>query len=257
MRLIRPVIIAFSMFSSIPMPKLAWDKDNMRYMLPALPLIGLLCGALIMLWLWLSKIIGFAVFLRAAGLTIIPVVLTGGIHLDGFADTVDALSSHAPQEKKREILKDPRSGAFAMIALASYFLLYFALCTELDSSPNTVYLLTMIYIFSRSLCALSVIVFPSAGKPGLLTTFKESAADKPAAIMLLIETIIFATLILYIHLITGLVMLITALIAFIHLYRMSQREFGGISGDLAGYFLQICEIAMVFALVIAEKVTVF
>ena len=44
MKLIRPVIMAFSMFSSIPMPKIDWDQENMRYMLPALPLIGMVCG---------------------------------------------------------------------------------------------------------------------------------------------------------------------------------------------------------------------
>ena len=143
-----------------------------------------------------------------------------------------------------------------MIALVSYFLLYFALCTELDSSRTTIYLLTMIYLFSRSLCALSVIVFPSSDQKGLLTTFKESAACKRGAILLLVEALIFAVTILFIHWFSGLLMLFVALVSFIYLYRISIKQFGGMSGDLAGYFLQICEIAMLFALVIAEKVTV-
>ena len=44
---------------------------------------------------------------KAAGFCLIPVWVTGGIHLDGYADTCDALSSYGDREKKLEILKDP------------------------------------------------------------------------------------------------------------------------------------------------------
>ena len=63
---------------------------------------------------------------QAAGFALIPVWITGGIHLDGYADTCDALSSYGDREKKLEILKDPHCGAFAVIRLCSYFLAYFA-----------------------------------------------------------------------------------------------------------------------------------
>lgn len=59
----------------------------------------------------------------AAVMTMIPVAVTGGIHLDGFADTIDAVSSYKDREKKLEILKDPHTGAFAVIGLCAYFLL--------------------------------------------------------------------------------------------------------------------------------------
>ena len=61
------------------------------------------------------KVLGCGLFLQAAGFTLLPVVVTGGIHLDGFGDTLDALASHAEPERKREILKDPRAGIFAVI----------------------------------------------------------------------------------------------------------------------------------------------
>ncbi len=62
---------------------------------------------------------------RRRGFALIPVWITGGIHLDGYADTCDALSSYGDREKKLEILKDPHCGAFAVIRLCSYFLAYF------------------------------------------------------------------------------------------------------------------------------------
>ena len=58
----------------------------------------------------------------AIAMALIPVIVSGGIHLDGFADTVDALSSYGDREKKLEILKDPNTGAFAVIGLCVYFL---------------------------------------------------------------------------------------------------------------------------------------
>ena len=74
--------------------------------------------------------------LQAAGFCLIPVAATGGIHLDGYADTSDALSSYGDREKKLAILKDPHCGAFAVIRLCGYFVLYFALCACLRFTPR-------------------------------------------------------------------------------------------------------------------------
>lgn len=49
-------------------------------------------------------------------LVLIPIFITGGIHLDGFLDTQDALSSYQPMERRLEILKDSHAGAFAIIS---------------------------------------------------------------------------------------------------------------------------------------------
>ena len=60
-----------------------------------------------------------------------PAAVTGGIHLDGYCDTVDALASHGTPARRQEILKDPHIGAFGVIRLCGYFLLSFALWTTL------------------------------------------------------------------------------------------------------------------------------
>jgi len=39
MKLLRPIVLAFSVFSRIPVPEVAWDEENMRYMICALPLV--------------------------------------------------------------------------------------------------------------------------------------------------------------------------------------------------------------------------
>ena len=91
------------MFSALPMPQFDWNEKNMRYALCAFPLVGVVCGAL---WC-VCGVLPLPAVARAAGFCLVPVWVTGGIHLDGYADTCDALSSYGDTAKKLEILKDP------------------------------------------------------------------------------------------------------------------------------------------------------
>ena len=134
MIVLETIAVAFAMFSAIPVPQPVWGPRNMRYALCALPLIGVVIGLAQALWLIAANWLCMPEMLRGAGLCLIPVLLTGGIHLDGYADTSDALASCAPPEKKQEILKDPRCGAFAVIRLGVWFVASFALCTAVPGS---------------------------------------------------------------------------------------------------------------------------
>lgn len=106
MKCLESLIVAFSMYSKIPMPQITWTKENMKNTLCYFPLIGAVIGALLWLWYWLCGIAGFGVMLQAAVAVLIQVLVTGGIHLDGFLDTSDALSSWQTAERRLEILKD-------------------------------------------------------------------------------------------------------------------------------------------------------
>ena len=99
------------------MPNVEWKPESMRYMMCFFPLVGVVIGLLLAGWVWLSGALGFGAILRGAGSVLIPAAVSGGIHLDGFADTCDALASNAGPERRGEILKDPHTGAFAVIGL--------------------------------------------------------------------------------------------------------------------------------------------
>ena len=103
------ILVAFAMFSAIPLPRVDWNGRNMRYALCAFPLVGAVCGGLWWGWAWVCGWLGAPELLRGAGFCLIPALVTGGIHLDGCADTWDALASCAPPEKKQEILKIGRA----------------------------------------------------------------------------------------------------------------------------------------------------
>ena len=59
-------------------------------------------------------------------MVVAPIIITGGIHMDGFLDTQDALGSYQPRERRLEILKDSHAGAFAIISCAVYLMMYVA-----------------------------------------------------------------------------------------------------------------------------------
>jgi adenosylcobinamide-GDP ribazoletransferase len=234
--IVRGIITAFAMFSQIPMPKVDWDKINMKYTLAALPLVGAVIGGLC--WVWL-KFSSLGIILTASVMTFIPVLITGGIHLDGFADTVDALSSHAPPEKKREILKDPHTGAFAVIWTAIYLIVFFALCTEIKLT----YAIITVPIMSRCAGAFCGIVFKSSSKGVFLYTLKSSASKISIAVLILlfVAGAIFAP-------ISALFMIICGF----YIYHISKKEFGGMSGDLAGFLISICEIFGMAGIVLCQ-----
>ncbi len=250
MNLLRSIWMAFSMFSRFPTPKVEWEADSMAYMLAAFPLVGCVIGLLLWAWIWVCGALSLGTALYAAGLTLIPVAATGGIHLDGFCDVVDALASHGDKKRKRAILKDPHAGAFAVIGVCAYMLMYFALCTEL--APKRGVLLCLAHVLARAVSGLAGLCFPTAGS-GLLHTFSQSAKKKASAGILLGWFVLGVAAASLLHPATGLAMGASALACAGGVYRMSVRQFGGMSGDLAGYLLQSGELIMLFSIVCIGK----
>ena len=68
--------------------------------------MGAAVGLLLALWAALAQWLGLGAAVTAAGCLAVPLLVTGGIHLDGFCDTADALASHQSRERKLEILKE-------------------------------------------------------------------------------------------------------------------------------------------------------
>ncbi len=249
-KLINSLLIAFAMYSKIPTPRADWEKENMRYVMCCFPLVGVVIGALVCGWSWFGGFAGLKDGLRAAGYVLIPVFVTGGIHLDGFLDTSDALHSYAPTERKLEILKDSHAGAFAIICGCGLFIANFGLWSQV--SVHGARALALGYVMSRCLSGWSVAVFPCAKDNGLAATFQDAAHRKAVAVVCGVELI-------GVLLVGGLLipretvcMALAAGLTLVWYGRMAKRQFGGITGDLAGWFLQMCECLMALFVVVGE-----
>ena len=245
--IINGFLIAVSMYSKIPMPKVEWNKQNMKYALCFFPVVGLIIGALFYGWSEVCYICGFDQTIFALVGAVIPIIITGGIHMDGFMDTADALHSYEKKEKKLEILRDPHVGAFAVIAVICYFFLYGAGLT-LIWKKNQLLLLGLSFIISRTLSGMGLVWFPAAKKDGTLYSFSSAAHKKTVRVVLTVLLALCFISAVMIHPIIGAVMALAAMWVWTYYYYMSKKQFGGITGDLAGYFLCLCELSSVLVI---------
>ena len=155
------------------------------------------------------------------------------------------LSSYGDREKKLEILKDPHCGAFAVIRLCSYFAAYLALCACVDFTPRVGLCWTLALVLERALSGLAVASFPMAKNTGLAHTFA-TAADRTTVrrVLMVLAALLSAALLA----LGGWALVLAAVLVFARYYVVSDKQFGGITGDLAGWFLQKAELWMLAAL---------
>lgn len=263
-------IIAISMYSKIPMPTVEWTRERMSYVMCFFPVVGLIQGVLFGLWFYGGlKIFMLSPVTVALAGACIPVLITGGIHMDGFVDTVDALHSYGDRARKLQILKDPHLGAFALIYLAVYMFLYLGAVYEYAVLVNTwagktnpvLYgLPVLVFVMERVFSGLSVVCLPSAKKDGLAAGFAQTAKKKFDRAVLALWLVLCAGAGLAAWVmgfkgagcLTGVIGAAQLLILW-RCCKMAMKEFGGLTGDLAGYFLQICELASLWLLVIFIK----
>ena len=241
---INGLIIAVGMYSRIPMPKVEWNKKNMQYAICFFPVVGVMIGVLLYAWSVLCSACGFGQVCFGLIGTVLPITVTGGIHLDGFLDTADALHSYAKKEKKLEILRDPHVGAFAVVSGICFMMMYCA-GLVLIWKKEQLLLLGLSFVMSRTLSGMGMVWFPAAKKDGVLYSFASMAKKRTVRVVLaVVLALCFITAVLIQPLI-GAVGSLAVMWVWTYYYYMSIKQLDGITGDLAGYFLCLCELVCV------------
>ncbi len=240
--LFESLLITLSMYSILPVHAPNWNEKNLRNAFVFFPFVGLLCGGV--LWLiWIAcefLQIGAALF-GVVGV-VASVAITGGIHLDGFCDTTDALCSRRTREEKLRILKDPNCGPFAVFWVVLVLLLQFGAYVQLYSTQSRRILGLLLggFVLSRCLSGLSVAAFPSAPTSSLGKTFG-NAAGKHVIVILLLEFVLTEVLLVFFYHWFALLLTQLVLLVFFWFQKMQKKQFGGMTGDLAGFFLIVAE----------------
>ena len=117
MSILRSILISLSLYSRVPVPVFTWDEKDVSHAIAFLPLTGILIGALSFVVIRISGAARIPVPVAVILLSLVPLLVTGGFHLDGFMDVTDARRSYLGRERKLQIMKDPHIGAFAVIGL--------------------------------------------------------------------------------------------------------------------------------------------
>ncbi|PKM81831.1 MAG: adenosylcobinamide-GDP ribazoletransferase [Firmicutes bacterium HGW-Firmicutes-14] len=203
-----------------------------------------LAGAIIGLFLYAVSAIGGKLFphsVTAAFLIIAGVIVSGGLHLDGFMDSMDGLFSGRTRERKLEIMKDSRAGSFGVIGVVCLFLLKFVFFIELLNSGKVGWLFA-VPVFSRWAMVYAIRFFPYLRLEGLGNPYSDHTGNREFGL---------ATVIMAVTLILALrekAAVFLPLIPVIHLFsdRVS-RSLGGLTGDIYGTIAETMEAAGLIA----------
>ena len=253
MKIFRWLAVTFSMYSKIPMPRFEWKDDDMAHSLNFFPVVGAVIGGVICLLNCISPICELPVAVRIMLTILIPIIITGGFHVDGFMDTEDAMNSYASKEKKLEILKDSHIGAFAVISLVKWLLAYVSAITAILLSKRfnlkLCVILGMTFVISRGLSGLTSILFQKAKKTGML--YEETKNKQKGTVgCLTVQLILASVAVLYINIFYGAVVLVAFALYTLYYHYKVYKEFGGVTGDTAGFFLTTSEVVSAVMLAI-------
>ncbi len=240
MKILKSIAVAFSMYSKIPMPRFEWASSDMKYHLIFFPWIGAVIAGLEFLFKMFADAFALPKLVFTLIAVAIPLIVTGGFHLDGYMDTSDALSSYQSREKRLEILKDPHIGAFSVIRLCTYGLVLIAAVYSMDN--RAFYAWICMFFVARAVSGICVIRYKKAKTSGLLKTEADTAADKIVVILLGIQTVVVAIIAGVLFSYTWDACLAALVVAILYYVYTAYTKFGGITGDLAGWFLCIAEL---------------
>ncbi|MBQ9518708.1 MAG: adenosylcobinamide-GDP ribazoletransferase [Firmicutes bacterium] len=248
--MIKGFFAAFAMYSKIPVPQVKWDDNTLKYALCFFPLVGAVTGGAAMLFFML---LAKTAVLRAAVMTVLPAAITGGIHLDGLMDTSDALASYQSREKKLDIMSDPHTGAFAVITLVCYLLLCFALWCEGTDNAGAL-CISAGFVLSRAISAFCLVLFKKAKNDGLAALFANSANKLAVGFAMAFYMVLACAFMVYVKGLTALCPIALAFAAAVVYGLAAKKNFGGVTGDTAGWFLCWCEFLILAGTILGDKI---
>ena len=245
--------IAFSMFSKIPMPQADWTKENMKYMFVFFPWIGFVIGGLSILAGYFGNLLGFEQSFVNVVLLLIPIVVTGGIHVDGLLDTADAMSSWQERKRRLEILKDSHAGAFAVITACVYFIAYYGAYSQINGNMTVLLIVGMGFMVSRCFSGIGVLTLPKAKADGTVAEFSRQSEEVVVRNVLIVYLVLLTAGMISVDVVMGAAAMLTALLVFLYYRHMALKYFGGTTGDLSGFFLCLCEVSIALVLAVVSN----
>ncbi|NQD93455.1 adenosylcobinamide-GDP ribazoletransferase [Pseudomonas sp. CrR25] len=237
-----PLLIALQFLTRLPVSLAARPTPaQLGRSLLWYPMVGAFVGVLLAV---VHHLLGDTpALLQAALLLTLWVGLSGGLHLDGLADSADAwVGGMGDRERTLAIMKDPRSGPMAVVVLVLLLLLKFVALVVLLQAGEAVALLLVPWL-ARGLLPLLLLSTPYVRPGGLGQALVEHLPRGQLPWVLAGHA---AALLLFGG--SGLLALLVAAVAFLALRRAMVQRVGGTTGDTAGALLELVECAVLLAL---------
>ncbi len=209
----------------------------------AFPIVGVLVGAVGWVSFALARALGLDDAIAALLTLLVTILLTGALHEDGLADTADGFGGGEDREARLAIMRDSRSGAFAILALILSLGLRGAALAALGAAGSVGPALIAAHTVSRAALPLLMRFLEPARSDGLGASAGQP--DEIAALWCLGLGVLAAVLFLGFG--RGLLALLVAAAAVASLGMLARRRIGGYTGDVLGAAQQVGEIVMLLA----------
>jgi adenosylcobinamide-GDP ribazoletransferase len=174
------------------------------------------------------------------------VLLSGALHLDGLGDCVDAwVGGYGERERTLAIMKDPRCGPMAVVALCLLLLLKCAALSVLLPAGQGVAVLLAVWL-ARSLLPLLFYCTPYVRAEGLGAALSRHLPRQTVPYLLAVQAglcLLFGW--------AGVYALLAALGCFYLARRAMLQRLGGCTGDCAGALVELAELAILLVLALA------
>jgi adenosylcobinamide-GDP ribazoletransferase len=252
----RDLLACLRFFSRLPLPAPAPDEapdaaPDLSRLAPMVPVAGAVLGAIGALALGLAQALGLPPLVCAALATSVLVLVTGALHEDGLADVADGFGGGRTRERKLEIMRDSRIGAFGATALALILMLRVAaLAALIEQGRGAAAGIILAAAASRAFALLPLALLSPARTDGLGAGAGRLEAS--GALAAGVVTLILAAVLGFgiFGLGRALLALVLALAAALAVTWIARRQIGGQTGDVAGAAQQLAEIACLCGLLI-------
>lgn len=228
-------LIALQFLTRLPVSRSGeYSEKAVRQSLVFYPWVGLLMGLVLML---VAQVLGsLPVFVNAALLLLLWVMFTGGLHLDGLADSADAWAGGlGDAERSLDIMKDPHLGPMAVVVLVLVLLLKFSALVSLSRDGLDAALI-IAPVLARAFVPVLFLTTPYVRARGLGSVFADVTLSRELALSLLgvVLLMLFTGW-------AGIVAMLACVLVFAGLRWLMLQRLGGATGDTAGAMIEILE----------------
>jgi adenosylcobinamide-GDP ribazoletransferase len=212
------------------------------------PLVGLIIGGILAGLNWLMGFILPASVANAL-LIVALVILTGAMHLDGFADTCDGIAGHKPVEERWRVMHDSRTGAFGVVGVVLLLLVKYVALNNIPTEYLTVTLVFM-PVVSRWAMVYAIFTFPYARPEGLGKAYK-AATRWPQFTIATVITLVLVAVVLFRWLsVIGMLVFFGIWIFTTLLALYFKHKFAGLTGDTYGAINEVAEVITLILIVL-------
>lgn len=233
----------------IPLPfKVDYNEEEMAKGIKYMPLVGLLIGSLLYGLSYGMGIFDFDRGVVNVSVWLLYLGITGGLHIDGLADTFDGIYSNRDRDRVLEIMKDSHIGAFGVLGIIA--VMGFGIVNS-HYLPETAYLVFPIVGRSVSLLVSGRNIY--ARPDGMGKVF----VDRCGNLEMAVGTISSSAVAAYFFGLPGLIGLFFSAAITLAMAKKVSSTIGGITGDTIGCSIELSQATFLFGLYSATKIMAF